>query len=97
MCIPTPMNSCPATAVEDDPFDEIVRHDELLLRAEFDELIAASWGSEPPSADAGPGRPDVGRPRRITGPWGNGDVPPTDASWVPQHLHPGKRSPPSPR
>lgn len=44
------MNTLLATGIEDDPFDDIVWHDPELLRAEFDELINASWNSYiPPS------------------------------------------------
>lgn len=58
------MNTLLATGIEDDPFDDIVWHDPELLRAEFDELIDASWNSYiPPS-----------RPRATV----TGDCPRTD-------------------
>jgi hypothetical protein len=89
----TATDSLPAAGIEDDPFFEIVRSDPLLLRAEFDDLIDASWGNVPPSQaviSGGPQRP----PRRSAGGARVEDVRVVDRGACSRHVHTAKRSPP---
>jgi hypothetical protein len=48
MDTPIPTDSI-ACAIEDDPFFDMVVNDPLLLRAEFDDLVGASWGPTGPA------------------------------------------------
>jgi len=51
----------------DDAFLDIICHDEELLRAEFDALVAASWDEPPPSPPpAGPRPAENPAPRPTT-------------------------------
>ena len=84
-----------STGTIDDAFLDIICHDEELLRAEFDALVAASWDEPPsPPPPAGPRPADNPAPRPTTRASTEQQVPP-------QSYHPGpagrrQRSPPGP-
>ena len=49
----TALDTAPGTHTLTDGFADLVCADPLLLHAEFDALIAASWDSEPPTPPTG--------------------------------------------
>jgi hypothetical protein len=90
----TPTDSLAATAVEDDPFHELVHNDALLLRAEFDDLIDASWGPTNPS-DRSTALGPAGRPRRRSNSAASGEVRTNGAEPGARQRRSTTRSPPS--
>ncbi|MEV4620772.1 hypothetical protein AB0J74_18935 [Asanoa sp. NPDC049573] len=93
MTNPTSGAPAPASTI-DATFLDIVCHDEELLRAEFDALVAASWDEPPaPPPPAGPRPADNPAPRPTTHPTTEKEVPPE--SYHPAPAGRRQRSPPA--
>jgi len=89
-------DSVPAAAVEDDPFYEILHRDPLLLRSEFDDLIAASWGPTEPGDGATGVRPGDGPSRPVRRRHSDDDARATNSSQERyRRIRTDKRSPPA--
>jgi hypothetical protein len=90
--IPTDSLAC---AVEDDPFFELVVNDPMLLRAEFDDLVGASWGPAVPADPSAPLDPGRRPPRFGTARTADSDEAPARRDERgSRHRPTGKRSPP---